>query len=86
VKEGLKDRTGHRGPVPVVFYPEFLSRPGSDDLEKPWVELALGRELSKQVDSHLRLLLQPVHLEALMVEAIDSGNGFSNDSTGPDRA
>ena len=71
MEEGLNDRTCDTRPVGVVRRLERLTGALLDDLSEPGIQRAIGREALHHAHDADRLLLEPVHLEALMVEAID---------------
>jgi hypothetical protein len=71
MKESFEDGAGHIRPRFIVLDSEFLPRSEGNDLDKPRIELPFGTKLSKQVHDRFCLLLQPIHLETLVVEAID---------------
>ena len=71
MEERLKDRSRDLGSSGVVFRPEPLPGPLPDDLEKTGVQGLSWHELAQLPDDGLGLALQPVHLEALVVETVD---------------
>ena len=71
VKGRLENGPDHVGPVPIVLEPELPSRARGHDLQKPRVDLFLREKLPKLLHDGLGQFLEPVHLEALVVEAVD---------------
>ena len=71
MKEGFEHGTGHFRPTRVVLGNELVARSQANDLQKPRVQRPLWRQVGEGGQDGLRLLLDGVDLEALVVEAVD---------------